>query len=332
MKAAPFLALVFMGTLGYGDSVPPPSFDLQGHRGARGLRPENTLPAFAEALRIGVTTLELDLGLTKDGVLVVGHDPRLSGNLARAPDGRFVDGNGPAIFSLTLAELQGYDVGRLRPGSVYAARFPGQIGADGVRMPRLHDVVALAERAGNRRVRFNVELKIDLRDPEATAPPAAFADVLVAFVRERGLGSRVTVQSFDWRSLLRVREVAPEIERSCLTSEQPGEDTVQAGMPGPKPWLGGLDPQAFGGSVPRLVAAAQCQVWSSDFHDLSAERIREAHALGLKVLPWTVNEPAEMERLMDLGVDGIITDYPDRLRAVMAAHGLPLPGATPVEP
>ncbi len=265
-------------------------------------------------------------------MLVVGHDPRLSGNLARAPDGRFVDGNGPAIFSLTLAELQGYDVGRLRPGSVYAARFPGQIGADGVRMPRLHDVVALAERAGNRRVRFNVELKIDLRDPEATAPPAAFADVLVAFVRERGLGSRVTVQSFDWRSLLRVREVAPEIERSCLTSEQPGEDTVQAGMPGPKPWLGGLDPHAFGGSVPRLVAAAQCQVWSSDFHDLSAERVREAHALGLKVLPWTVNEPAEMERLMDLGVDGIITDYPDRLRAVMAAHGLPLPGATPVEP
>ena len=332
MKGASFLALVLLCSVGYGDVVPTPSFDLQGHRGARGRRPENTLPAFAEALRIGVTTLELDLGLTKDGVLVVGHDPRLSGDVARGRDGRWLDRRGPALSSLTFAELQSYDVGRLRPGSIYAARFPEQIGADGVRMPRFDEVLALAERAGNRQVRFNVEIKIDLRDPEATPPPAAFADVVVASVRERGLASRVTLQSFDWRGLARVREVAPEIERSCLTSEQPGEDTVQAAAAGPKPWLSGLDPQAFAGSVPRLVAAARCQVWSSDFRDVSAARVREAHGLGLKVLPWTVNEPVDMERLMDLGVDGIITDYHDRLRAVMARRGLPLPPATPVEP
>ena len=126
--------------------------------------------------------------------------------------------------------------------------------------------------------------------------------------------------------------MAPEIERSCLTSEQPGDDTVQASVPGPKPWLGGLDPAAFAGSVPRLVAAAQCQVWSPDFHDVSAERVREAHGLGLKVLPWTLNDPADLERLMDLGIGGLITDYPDRARAVMARRGLPLPPATPVEP
>ena len=332
MKPASVLALVCMGASGYGGVVPAPSFDLQGHRGARGLRPENTLLAFAEALRLGVTTLELDLALTKDGVLVVGHDPRLSGDVVRGPDGRFLEGRGPAVFSLTYGELQRYDVGRLRPGSAYAARFPEQKGADSVRMPRLADVVALAEHAGNRGVRFNVEIKVDPRDPEATAAPAAFADAVVAFVRERGLTSRVTIQSFDCRSLGRVREVAPEIERSCLTSEQPGDDTVQASVPGPKPWLGGLDPAAFAGSVPRLVAAAQCQVWSPDFHDVSAERVREAHGLGLKVLPWTLNDPADLERLMDLGIGGLITDYPDRARAVMARRGLPLPPATPVEP
>ena len=332
LKAASVLAFVCLGAPGYGGVVTSPSFDLQGHRGARGLRPENTLLAFAEALRLGVSTLELDLGLTRDGVLVVGHDPRLSGDVARGPDGRFVEGVGPAISFLTYDEVQRYDVGRLRPGSAYAARFPEQKGADGVRMPRLADVVALAERAGNRSVRFNVEIKVDPRDPEATAPPAAFADAVVRFVRDRGLASRVTIQSFDWRSLGRVREVAPEIERSCLTSEQPGDDTVQAGLPGPRAWLGGLEPRAFAGSVPRLVAAAQCQVWSPDFHDVSRERVREAHALGVTVLPWTCNEPADMERLMDLGVDGMITDYPDRLRAVMARRGLPLPPATPVEP
>ena len=320
-----------MGTVGYGGPVPP-SFDLQGHRGARGHRPENTLLAFAEALRVGVSTLELDLALTRDGVLVVGHDPRLSGDVSRDPGGHYLEGRGPAVFSLTYDELQSYDVGRLRPGSAYAARFPEQKGADGVRMPRLADVVALTERAGNRGVRFNVEIKVDPRDPEATASPSAFADVVIAFVRERGLASRVTVQSFDWTSLARVREVAPEIECSCLTSEQPGDDTVQAGVPGPKPWLGGLDPSAFAGSVPRLVAAVRCQVWSPDLHDVTAERVREAHALGLTVLPWTVNEPADMERLMDLGVDGMITDYPARLRTVMARRGLALPLATPVEP
>jgi len=323
-----FLTLVLLLGLG----APVSGFDLQGHRGARGLAPENTLPAFARALSVGVTTLELDLGLTRDGVLVVAHDTHLSRDLARGPDGQWLGARGPALFSMTFAELQRFDVGRLRPGSAYAARFASQQGADGVRVPRLADVLFLVERAGNRAVRFNVETKLDPRDPAATASPEAFADAVVAFVRERGLAARVTVQSFDWRSLARVRERAPEIELSCLTAQQPGEDTVQAEVPGAKPWLAGLDPQAHGGSVPRLVAALGARIWSPHFQDLTAERLRAARALGLRVLPWTANEPRDMERLIALGVDGIITDYPDRLRAVMAEKGLALPLPTPVEP
>jgi glycerophosphoryl diester phosphodiesterase len=328
MKKPPLVPAAVL--LGYGAAVS--GFDLQGHRGARGLAAENTLPAFARALSLGVTTLELDLGLTKDGMLVVGHDERLNGDVVRGQDGQWLSGPGPAVFSLTFAELQRYDVGRLRPGSAYAARFPSQAGRDGVRMPRLAEVVALAERAGNRTVRFNIETKLDPRDPAATASPEAFADAVVAFVRARGLAPRVTVQSFDWRSLARVRATAPEIELSCLTSEQPGEDTVQARVPGPKPWLLGLDLQAHGGSVTRLVAAAGAKVWSPSFRDVTAARVTEAHGLGLRVLPWTVNDAADFERLIALGVDGLITDYPDRLRAVMAEKGLALPAPTPIEP
>jgi glycerophosphoryl diester phosphodiesterase len=154
----------------------------------------------------------------------------------------------------------------------------------------------------------------------------------VAFLRERGLTSRVTIQSFDWRSLARVREVAPEIERSCLTSQQPGDDTVQAAEPGPKFWLVGLDPSLHAGSAPRLVAATGAPVWSPAFRDLRPERMREARELGLKVLPWTVNERPDMEHLISLGVDGLITDYPDRLRAVLAERKMPLPPATPIAP
>jgi glycerophosphoryl diester phosphodiesterase len=323
---------VALALLCYGAAVTASGFDLQGHRGARGLHPENTLSAFAKALSLGVSTLELDLGLTRDGVLVLGHDPRLNADIARGPDGRWLEGPGPAIHSLLFTELQAYDVGRLRPGSAYAVRFKDQAGADGVRMPRFADVVDLVERAQNRDVRFNVEIKTDPRDPEATASPEAFADVLVAFVRERGLSPRVTIQSFDWRSLARVREVAPELERSCLTSQQPGDDTVQAAEPGPKFWLAGLDPSAFSGSAPRLAAATRAHVWSPHFRDVTVERVREARDLGLSVLPWTVNERSDMEHLIALGVDGLITDYPDRLRAVMAEKNMPLPPATKVAP
>jgi glycerophosphoryl diester phosphodiesterase len=319
------LALVLVGALGYGGAVLPSAFDLQGHRGARGLRPENTLPAFAKALSLGVTTLELDLGLTRDRVLVVGHDPRLSANVARGPDGRFVEGSGPAIYASTYDDLQGYDVGRLRPGSAYAARFPEQVGMDGVRMPRFADVVALAGRAGNRSVRFNVEIKIDLRDPEATAPPAAFADALVAFLREHDLGPRVTIQSFDWRTLLEVSRAAPDIRTACLTIVTPNNDTVTPDASGASPWHAGLSMRENGGSMPALVKAAGCRVWSMFWRNLSADDVARSHAIGVEVLPWTVNDPADMARLIDMGVDGIITDYPDRLRAVMAAKKLPLP-------
>src|SRR5262245_66280669 len=113
------------------------AFDLQGHRGARGLVPENTLEAFTAALAIGVTTLELDLAMTKDGVLVVSHDSRLNPDHTRGPDGKFLPAQGPAIRTLTLAELRGYDVGRLKPGTSYAANFPEQKGMDGVRIPAL---------------------------------------------------------------------------------------------------------------------------------------------------------------------------------------------------
>ncbi len=306
--------------------------DLQGHRGARGLAPENTLAGFARAIGIGVTSLELDVGMTRDGVVVVGHDPRLNGDIVRGPDGDWLSAPGPAIFSLTYIELQRYDVGRLRPGSAYAERFPDQIPRDGERMPRLVDVYALATKAGNREVRFNVEIKTAARSPQDTAPPEAIADAVLRVVREAGGEKRTTIQSFDWRSVKRVLAKAPDIATSCLTTERPGDDNIQADQPGPKPQLAGLDPAAHSGSVPRLVKALGCTSWSPNYPDLTPERMAEARALGLRVVVWTVNEPADMARFIDLGVDAIISDRPDLLRAVMIARGMKVPAPTPVRP
>lgn len=306
-------------------AMPAIAFDLQGHRGARGLAPENTLAAFDTALAIGVTTLELDIAMTKDGVLVVSHDRRLNPDHTRGPDGKFLESEGPAIRSLTLAELQRYDVGRLKPGSAYAASLPEQRPVDGAHIPLLADVFALVAERQAYHVRFNIETKITPAFPSETPDPETFAAALAGAVRDAGLTGRVSIQSFDWRTLVAMRRIAPEIERVCLTAEAITLDTIRRGERGPSPWLAGLDIDDFAGSVPRLVQAACCQVWSPLYRNAKPDDVAAAKALGLKVLPWTVNERADMERLIALGVDGLITDYPDRLRAVMAAREMALP-------
>jgi glycerophosphoryl diester phosphodiesterase len=310
---------------------PASAFDLEGHRGARGLAPENTLPAFARALSIGITTLELDTAITEDGVVVVAHDRRLNADITRSPDGRWLSGRTRAVHDLTFHELQRYDVGRIRPGSEYSKRFPDQRRMDGIRMPRLADVFELTRHARNDEVRFNIETKLSPLEPDDTVGPDEFARVLIKVVRENGMGKRTTIQSFDWRTLAVVQKEAPEIATSYLTEQQQESDTVGAGHATASPWTNGMRYADYG-SVPKMVKAAGGAIWSPSVRDLNEALIKEAKSLGVKVLPWTVNDRAEMERLIDWGVDGLITDYPDRLREVMAAKGLPLPKATPVNP
>jgi glycerophosphoryl diester phosphodiesterase len=300
-------------------------FDLQGHRGARGLAPENTIEGFATALSIGVATLELDLGMTRDGVVVVHHDIWLNPDTTRTPDGDFLSLRGPALRALTLAELKRYDVGRLKPGTRYAQMFPEQRAADGARIPTLAEVFELVQRVGAQHVRFNIETKLTPASGADTSDPETFAAAVAAEVRAAGLTDRVTVQSFDWRTLSALRRIAPEIPRVCLTAERPGFDTIERGRPGPSPWTAGLAVDDVGGSTPRLVAAAGCAVWSPAFRDVTQGSLAEAKSLSLKVVPWTVNERADMERLIGMGVDGLITDYPDRLRSLLAERGIPLP-------
>jgi glycerophosphoryl diester phosphodiesterase len=305
------------------------AFDLQGHRGARGLAPENTLPAFARALAIGVDTLELDVGVTADGTVVVSHDRRLNGDIARGPDGRWQVGRAPAIHDLTYHELMRYDVGRIRPGSDYSKRFPDQRRLERVRIPSLEAVFDLVRHARNETVRFNIETKISPLEPGDTLPPEAFARALIKAIRDQGMATRCTIQSFDWRTLAVVQKEAPEIATSYLTSQQQSDDTLQAGQLRVSPWTNGMRLQDYG-SVPKMVKAAGGSIWSPFHGDITAALVKEAHELGLKVLPWTVNDRADMNRLIDWGVDGLITDRPDWLREVLAARGMPLPVATPV--
>jgi len=211
-------------------AAPAHAFDPQGHRGARGLAPENTLAAFETALRAGVTTLELDLAMTADDVLVVSHDRRLNPDHTRGPDGKFLEREGPAIRSLTLAELQRYDVGRLKPGSAYAASLPEQHGMDDARIPALTELFDLVKRLGADHVRFNIETKITPTSGAETPDPEPFAAAVATAIRAAGLTNRASVQSFDWRTLMAMKRIAPEMERVCLTAEALTLDTIQRGQ------------------------------------------------------------------------------------------------------
>lgn len=293
------------------------SLDLQGHRGARGLLPENTLPAFARALELGVTTLELDCVVTRDGVVVVSHDPVLNPDIARGPDGAWVVRPDTPIAALTYAELQRYDVGRIRPGSAYAARFPRQTPVDGTRIPRLADVFALVRRDGNPATRLSIETKISPLAPAQTPPPEAFARALVDLIVRERMQDRVAIQSFDWRTLQEVQRLAPDIPTVYLTARQEFMDNI-GGTGEPSPWTAGLDLARFGGSIPRMVKAAGAAVWSPYYREATADNVKEAQSLGLKVVVWTVNAEADMRRMIALGVDGIISDYPDRLLGIAA--------------
>jgi glycerophosphoryl diester phosphodiesterase len=307
------------------------ALDLQGHRGARGLAPENTLPAFATALSLGVTTLELDTGVTKDGIVVISHNSALNPDITRDKDRKWLGTPGPAIYALTYAELQEYDVGRIRPNSDYAKGFPEQKAVDGARIPKLVDLFALVRRAGNAQVRFNIETKVSPLSPSETPDPETFAKTLVGVIREAAMAGRITIQSFDWRTLQAVQRIAPEIATVYLSAQQGGLDNIAATKSAGSPWTAGIQYKDHG-SVPKMVKAAGGKIWSPLHADLTEVKVKEAHELGLQVVVWTVNDPPQIKKMLDFGVEGIITDRPDLLRKMMAERGMPLPPATPVEP
>jgi len=309
-------ALVLMASLLAG---PADAFDLQGHRGTRGHAPENTLAAFERALTIGVDTLEMDAAVTSDGVVVVSHDPALNPALVRDPQGAWLKGPGPLIRTLTWAELQAYDIGRLDPSSAYGRQFPEQQARDGERFPRLADVFARVRALGADTVRFDIETKVFPDRPDDTIAPEPFVQALLAVIREAGMTRRVMIQSFDWRTLALVQRLEPGMETVYLTTR----GSTDSGL-----WSDGRRLRDYAG-IPEMVKAAGGTTWSPRYDLLSAADVERAQGLALRVIPWTVNDPADADRLIGWGVDGLISDYPDRVREVMRQRGLPLPAPLP---
>ena len=297
--------------------------DLQSHRGGRGEYTEESLAAFRHSLELGVSTLELDTHLSEDGAVVVWHDDVILDTKCRDtepaaandPDFPYV---GDRVTELTLAQLKTLDCGFTQlPG------FPEQQVVEGNRIAELKDVFALARELRARSVAFNIETKVE--DGRAGGPGMeALTRAVVREVRRSGMADRVTIQSFDWSALNLVGRLAPRLDRVALVADPA---TLEIGQPGAAPILGGIDIDDYDGSAVKAAAAQGYDVISPIYTSVTRQMVAEAREAGLKIVPWTVNEPATMNYLIDLGVDGIITDYPTRLRLVMEQRGIPLPRA-----
>lgn len=260
-----------------------PGILIFGHRGARAVAPENTLPAFEAAIRAGADSLELDLAVTRDDVLVVSHDPELKPPICTGPR------DNALIRHLTLAEVRQWDCGASRNPA-----FPRQQAAPGTRMPTLDEVLALAGRGA---FGFNIEIKSFPARPEVTPPPAALAGMVIQAIRRHKLEERAVVQSFDFRTLVEMKRQAPEIRLAALYNGPP-RDFVS------------------------IAREAKAEIVSPELKLVTAGRVEAARRDGLRVVPWTANTRKAWEALVAAGVDGIITDDPAALAAFLREKGL----------
>ena len=256
---------------------------VHGHRGARAVRPENTLAAFEYAIEAGADAIELDLAVTRDNVAVVSHDPALHPPACTGPRPEGV------VRQMDLAEVRQWDCGATRN-----PEFPRQRLAPGSRIPTLDEVLDLAPRG---RFDFNLEAKIYPDRPELTPSPEEFARLVLGSVRKRGLQERVIFQSFDFRILHAMKALDPAIRRAGLYSG-PARD------------------------FPAIAEEAGAGIVAPEKALVTPARVRAAHDAGLQVVPWTANTPEEWERLAAAGVDAIITDDPAALLDFLRKRGL----------
>lgn len=302
------------------------------HRGGSGLWPENTMRAFHEAIAAGAQGIELDIHLTKDNVLVVHHDESLKPAIARGPDGAWVERPTPRIKDLTFDELQAYDVGRLRPGAGYEAPYDDQKAIDGERIPSLEAVIDLVKQEAAPDFIVYTELKTSLLDLSQSADPVTLADAAVNLIESKGFGAQTIFVSFDWRALARAKERAPRIKNAFTTlpfyaidpeDGSRANDTetaaaIRKASARGADFFGGCDwrdqkGRRFGERVLDAIAKGPSDGWFAWHGDIQEEVVAQARALGLSVSAWTVDEPDEMRRLTNLGIDAILTDRLDRL-------------------
>jgi glycerophosphoryl diester phosphodiesterase len=292
-----------------------------GHRGAAGLFPENTLAGFKKAMDIGVDAIEMDVCLTSDNEAVIYHDSRLNQAITRDPNGEWIKER-RLIKTLTLSEVQSYDVGKLNRSDGYAKKYPDQKPEDGQSIPTLQEVIQLVKKTNDKTHLF-IELKYSPLKPEETKSSEEISNVVAKIIKDENFKERVTVISFDWKTLNYFKGLMPEVPAGYVTIAKKDFNTIQKKKTGASPWMAGIDIDDFD-SIPKAIKSAGGTYWITNYKHvighrkkLTSKMIEEAHSEGLKVVVWTPDSKSDMKKLIKLGVDGITTNRPDIALALM---------------
>lgn len=308
-------------------------FDLEAHRGGRDVRPENTLYSYAYAIELGATSIECDMQLTKDGQIVMSHNPILNSDITRDENGNYIENNKYDIRLMTVDELKKFDVGVMDPncGEYYDLHGKTQFTYD-AKIPTLEELMQLIQSYGDKNIVLNIETK-SYPDPASAgyknnADPKKFVEVFNNIVKKYDMEDRVVLQSFDWQTLIEMKKLNPNISTSALWQEQPSwgrdSESLRCYEKKKSPWLGGLDIKDYQGNPVKAAHAIGADIISPYYTEISKQDVDEAHSLGMKVVPWTVNNEKDMNMLLDMGVDGIISDKPWLLKQVLEKRNIKL--------
>ncbi len=300
----------------------PGIIHVQGHRGARGDLPENTLEGFRSALSTGIQSLELDIFVTSDGEIVITHNPTLHLDTTRNAAGNWITADNIKVRDLTLTELQSFNVGQSRNGSGHQKRFSQQRALECAVIPTLVDFFTLMNHPEYLSVWLNIEVKSNPLNAGETAPIPELVQQLWAGIRNAGMERRVSVQSFDWNVCLEFQRAAPNIATSYLSRVGPLDQNAGNTIYPGSPWMGPFANALRDRSLPELILEAGGKIWAPHFSNLTKKDVDVAREIGLVTFAWTVNEIADFDRMIGLGVDSIITDYPARACEHLRSSGL----------